>query len=806
MTILIVDDIALNRKLLRVQLEGDGKTVVEASDGVQGLEVLKETKIDAIISDILMPNMDGYRFCYEVRSNPLFVSIPFVFYTNTFTSPSDETVALELGADRFLKKPAPAREVVATLEQLMALPRSRQAEPRQPKAEIEILKGYSELLIAKLEKKNLELQERTLSLETARSQVYLQAAALESAANSVVITDPGGVIIWTNPAFTQMSGYTPEEAVGNTLRLIKSGQQGIAFYKTLWDTILAGNIWHGDVINRRKNGSTFHCSLTITPVFLRDGVISNFVGIGNDVTEQRRAEGELEAAREKIQHIIDHTPAVLYRLHLRGNDIIPYFVSENITRLLGFQPTEVLSMSWWLQQVHPDDVAAALASRHETIREGTSRSEYRIRHKDGAYRSIEDNCRVIRDASGLPVEFAGVWTDVTDRKRLEDQLRQAQKMEVVGQLAGGVAHDLNNILTVINGYSDMLLHDPETPASSTEMLKQIFLAGERAADLTRHLLAFSRKQVARMQPLDLNATLTDIVKMLKRLIGSDIRLELRQEPGLPTISADPGMIEQVIINLSINARDAMPDAGTLLLSTESVSISKVEAQQMPAGRPGRFVCLSVKDTGTGISSENLAHIFEPFFTTKGEGKGTGLGLSTVHGIIHQHCGWITVETESDHGTTFRVYLPAVETAAQQGSTDVKMKPVGGNETILIVEDEGTVRALAVIVLEKLGYRVLDTADGDEALKIWESQRSCIDLLLTDMVMPGTLTGRKLADKLVAEKPALKVVFSSGYNSETAGQVFDIRKTAPFLQKPYHPHKLAEVIRLTLDTQSKGTAP
>jgi two-component system cell cycle sensor histidine kinase/response regulator CckA len=799
MIVLVVDDISLNRKLLRAQLESEGITVVEAAEGRQGLGILEEIACDAIISDVLMPVMDGYRFLHEVRANPKFCSIPFLIFTNTFTSPSDEKVALDMGADRFLKKPSEVAEVCAALQALVSAPPSRKPTPFKPSDEVALMKEYSEQLIAKLEEKNLQLEARTRDLSESQALVFLQAAALSNAANAVLITDPQGVILWVNPAFTLMSGFSADEAIGKTPRILKSGSHDQAFYKKLWAAILSGKTWQGELINRRKDGALYYGDATLTPVRVPGGPITHFVGIMNDVTQRKLAEEQLADAREKLQHVIDHTPAVLYRLRIEGDSFVPFFVSQSVTRLLGFTIAETMDPAWWDSRVHPDDLFQAIASQRSTVSVGTSHGEYRLRGKDDRFRWVESHRRLVRDPNGVPTEIAGMLLDVTERKDLENQLRQSQKMEAVGQLAGGVAHDFNNILTVINGYSDILLHDPGTPADSVEMLKQVYIAGERAGNLTRQLLTFSRKQFARIEPLDLNAIVADLAKMLQRLLPASVALQICQHPELPSVTADAGMMEQVVVNLVVNARDAMPNGGKLIVSTGVLTIGVADPLPTSDAYAGDFVRLSVQDTGSGIAPENLPRIFEPFFTTKEPGKGTGLGLATLFGIVKQHHGWVTVDTKVGVGTTFHLFFP-VDAAGTRKSTANSARPVlaGGNETILIVEDEAPVRGLAVVVLQKLGYRVLEAVDGDEAVEVWERHRSHIDLLLTDMVMPGALTGRKLAEKFQSQKPDLRVIYSSGYDSATAGQIFDIRQKAPFLQKPYHPRRLAEIVRNSLD--------
>jgi len=379
-------------------------------------------------------------------------------------------------------------------------------------------------------------------------------------------------------------------------------------------------------------------------------------------------------------------------------------------------------------------------------------------------------------------------------------------MEAVGQLAGGIAHDFNNLLVVINGYSNLLLDSGQLSGPDAETLKQVYLAGERAAHLTRQLLMFSRRQAVQMAVTDFNSVVNGVSKMLQRVIGEDIELQVSTPEAPASIMADEGMMEQILMNLAVNARDAMPKGGKLTIRLATAEISPSAPKAHPKARPGPFACLSVTDTGCGMSPEVLAHVFEPFFTTKPLGKGTGMGLATVFGIVEQHQGWIEVETAVNAGTTFTVFLPLVSPAPGTAGIVKELKPaVGGNEFILVVEDEESVRSLAVIVLKKYGYRVLEAASGPEALEVWERHGPKIDLLITDMVMPGDMTGRELTDTLRASKPGLKVIYSSGYSSEMMSQSFGHEANVPFLQKPYTPTRLAEAVRQALDEHS-DTAP
>ena len=394
-----------------------------------------------------------------------------------------------------------------------------------------------------------------------------------------------------------------------------------------------------------------------------------------------------------------------------------------------------------------------------------------------------------------------IRTEEALRKAQED-LRQSQKLEAIGQLAGGIAHDFNNLLAVIRGNADLGRMEAVTFSSEvTECLDQISAASERAANLTRQLLAFSRKQMMHSEPVDLDHVITNLSKMLERIIGEDIALRCHHTSALPLVRADTGMLEQVLVNLVVNARDAMPNGGQLHITTEQQTFEAGYDPSHPEARSGVFVCMTVKDTGTGIAPENMPRIFEPFFTTKGVGKGTGLGLATVYGIVKQHQGWIEVSSQVGAGTTFRIYLQALECARPAlNHRTPEAEPPRGNETILLVEDEESLRSITRLLLERFGYRVLEAGSGPEALKIWESAAPEVDLLLTDVVMPDGISGRMLAEDLRGKKTDLKVIFLTGYGGEVLGESSEfLRQTnSYFLQKPCAPRDLLRAVRCCLN--------
>jgi len=396
--------------------------------------------------------------------------------------------------------------------------------------------------------------------------------------------------------------------------------------------------------------------------------------------------------------------------------------------------------------------------------------------------------------------------DITERLNLEEQLRQSQKMESIGQLASGVAHDFNNMLTIIQGHSSFLLSKPTLPPEIVDPIQAVYFAAERAARLTRQLLMFSRKNVMKIEPLDLRETVGNMSKMTERLIGENITLEFQQPEELPTVQGDSGMIEQVLLNLSVNARDAMPQGGTLTISLEAMSVDAVFTERHPQARVGRFVRLRVTDTGTGMDTATLGHIFEPFFTTKEVGKGTGLGLATVYGIVKQHDGWVEVSSEPGKGTTFDIMFPAnteASPASKKEASPDDAPVAGGTETILIVEDEEILREMAREILQNYGYNILEASSGREAFDVWNRHTDEIHLLLTDMVMPEGISGIHLAERLLTDRPDLKIILTSGYSSNEVNAELMARAQARFLQKPYSHNDLAKIVRDSLDNDAAG---
>ncbi len=473
--------------------------------------------------------------------------------------------------------------------------------------------------------------------------------------------------------------------------------------------------------------------------------------------------------------------------------------SAECSRICGIDPQIAPTLEAILAQVHPDERARVYEAMEASVATGAEYDvEHRIVRPDGNIRILHAHGEGIRDDSGALVSITGTVQDITEHRRLEEQFQVSQKLESVGRLAGGVAHDFNNLLTVINGYSELLLGQLEPVDPLRGPIEEISRAGERAAGLTQQLLAFSRRQVLQPRVLDLNAVLGDTGNMLRRLIGEDIELITTLPAGIGRVMADAGQVHQVLMNLVVNARDAMPGGGRLLIETANVDLDSVYAEKHPAVKPGPYVMLAVSDTGIGMDEATQAHLFEPFFTTKATGAGTGLGLSTVYGIVKQSNGSVWVYSEVGKGTTVKVYLPRVD--AETTDAAAPQRPAAGelrgSETVLVVEDQAEVRALAREILTTYGYRVLEAANAGEALLLSERYAGPIHLMLTDVIMPG-ITGRELASRLSGVRPEMKIMFMSGYTDNVLLQGGVLDPGAGYVQKPFTPEKLLGPVRAVL---------
>jgi two-component system cell cycle sensor histidine kinase/response regulator CckA len=513
-------------------------------------------------------------------------------------------------------------------------------------------------------------------------------------------------------------------------------------------------------------------------------------------TAHTAAEAALLEREHVYQSTFDDALIGLAQTSLEGRFLL---VNRRLCDLLGYTPDELKAVDF-MTISHPDDVAQDVDAKERMIAGAIDRytREKRYRRKDGGFvwtnLTVSLHCRV----SGEPSYFITTIEDITERKRAEEEARQLHKMEAIGRLAGGIAHDFNNLLTAIVGYADLALTQLGADNPVSRDLQEIRVAGQSAASLTRQLLAFSRKQMLQPVVLDLNMVVTRLNGLLVRLIGEHIRLEWRLARPLDRVTADPGQIEQVILNLALNARDAMPRGGTLSIETANVELDAGYASNHPEAAAGRHVLLAISDTGVGMDRAVQKHVFEPFYTTKEVGKGTGLGLATVYGIVKQSGGSIFVYSEPGRGTTFKIFLPCADVAAEVAIAQPHtVRALDGHETILLVEDQPEVRAVARVALTRHGYTVLEASQGDEALRIEKDHHERIHLLLTDVVMPA-MGGRELAQRLRERRPDVRVLYTSGYTDDAIVHHGVIEPGVAFIQKPFTPTGLLRKVREVLD--------
>ena len=634
--------------------------------------------------------------------------------------------------------------------------------------------------------------------KTNDESIRLQSAALNAAANAILITDVNGSIEWVNPAFSRLTQYSLEEARGkNPRQLIRSGKQDRAFYKEMWDTILSGQVWRGILVNRRKDGSLYKEVQSINPILNGAGAVTHFVAIKEDVTERERTESALRDSQERLRRALAIGRIALWEWDT-GNGSVHY--SPEWASLLGTDSFgDSGSLDEWFDRVHPDDLMLLrrVLSEVKTTRKLDVQREFRLRHASGEFRWIMMNASLVRDEPDSPGRVVGSNVDVSERKRLQHEFEQAQKLESIGRLAGGVAHDFNNLLSVITGYSEIVLADLPAGSEAYNDLLQVKLASDRAANLTRQLLAFSRRQVLSPEVLKINGIIIEAEKMFRRLIGEDIVLRLNLAADLGEAMADPGQIDQVLMNLVVNARDAMPTGGVLLIATHNEFFSEPVDFARFVLEPGAYVHIAVSDTGIGMTDEVLERLFEPFFTTKEAGKGTGLGLATVYGIVKQSGGHITVKSSLGVGTTFEIYFPRIDARELPVQGIESIHELVGNETILLVEDEDALRVMTQRILERAGYRVFSASNGRDALSILEREGSKIQLLLTDVVMPS-ISGAELAAQSIVLQPSLKVVYISGYTDDALSHHGVLEPGINLIMKPYTSAKLTTEIRRVLD--------
>ncbi|MEF3693825.1 MAG: response regulator [Candidatus Cloacimonadota bacterium] len=686
MRILVVDDHEDNLMMLNSLLTGHGYEVRQAHNGKEALDILQTEVPDLVISDILMPVMDGFTLCREIRKDERLKHVPFITYTATYTGKKDEDFAREIGSDEFIVKPCEPDELLRKIQEVMdRVQKLGRSAPGSSLDENEVLKLYNERLVRKLEHKMLETEK----------EVEAKNQALQALSRS-------------------------EELLNTTQQLARIGG------------------WQLDVMKDELywTKELYHLH-------------------GLDPERQLSTDEQIEISLKC------------------------YSDEDRVKIQEAFQQCKKIGQPYSLEC------------------EFTSLSGEKMTILTGGNATVEN---------GVVTKVFGSFQDITrqrqaeqEQAKLRNQLMQVQKLDSIGRLAGGVAHDFNNILTVIMGYTEEIMANLRESDPVYADVEQINKAGARASSLVRQLLAFSRKQTSNAESLQLNSTLEDIHKMLLRLLGEDVIINLDLEENLRPICADPGQIEQIIINLGINARDAMPAGGHFWLGTRNIAASDLFLSAYPDIPPGEYVMLKATDTGIGMSSETLEHIFEPFFTTKRELQGTGLGLATIYGIVNQSKGYIRVESELGKGTSFYIIFPAVTSPAELAAKEqAEAARAGNKELIVVVEDDPSILSMIQMMIRKLGYEVATVASSEEAINLFEEGKLRPDLLITDMVMNGS-SGLELIHKLKPIHPSLKLILMSGYAERGLTQDGSLDASIPFLQKPFTRAELADIISKTLQS-------
>jgi PAS domain S-box-containing protein len=641
---------------------------------------------------------------------------------------------------------------------------------------------------------------RDVTAHQASEQAAARLAALvASSADATVGKTLEGVVTSWNSASERIFGYSEAEMVGQSIFVLIPPELHDSERELLKRIGRGETVEFGETERIRKDGRRIYTEVTVSPIRDTRGHVVGASSIKRDVTERKQAAETLLLNQERLRLALKAARMGTWRWEVAGNTLA---WDEQLHDLYGIEGRQVTKYEDFIDRVHQDDRAFVAGSVRRALDGGGGLDyEFRILLPDGRERWLADQGRVVRDQRGNPLYMTGVCIDTTERRVMEERLRQAQRMDSVGQLAGGIAHEANNMMSVVLGCADYVLQRTDLPGPVRDDVDQIWKAAKRTAGITQQLLAFSRRQVLQPQVLDLNATVRDLESILARTLGETRGLRMHLSPGLSPVRADPGQLEQVLINLTLNARDAMPGEGRLTIETMNVVLDEAytAGKSVDSLRPGEYAALVVSDTGHGMDQATLGRIFEPFFTTKSVGQGTGLGLSTVYGIVKQSGGFIWVYSEPDLGTTFKLYFPVMTVSPGGADLRVPTPAARGDETVLVAEDEHMVRGIMARTLRDCGYHVLEAADGREALEILKTETGRVSLVVADVVMPD-LGGRDLAAQLAERWPDLPVLFTSGYTGLDVVRRGLLDEGREFLQKPLAPEALARKVREMMDAK------
>lgn len=803
MKVLVVDDREDARYLLEVLLKGNGYEMQSVANGAEALERLKAGAFDLIISDILMPVMDGFQLCRSVRTDEALRHIPFIIYTATYTGPQDEAFALKIGADRFIVKPCEPEVLIEAVRDVMKTVKFRNTTAASaPEQEAEILKLYSERLVRKLEQKMLEAEtevharrevEEALRISNNRLQLALKSSNVGLWDWNLQTHE-----IWFSPEWKGQIGYQDHEIPNRydewETRLHPEDRPRILAEV---DAYLQGRRadYHVEFRFRHKDGSYRWITARGETVPSVDGKAQRLTGCHVDITPHKEMVQALDAEKNKFQILVDELPLGVAMVDKDGRF---RYLSPRFTEIFGYGMDDILTRQDWLEKAYPEPVCRQeMLSRFERAREtadsGMMRSSaVKTRCKDGTDKQVQ--VRAVFLAGGDQVV---TYEDVSAQMRLEDRLRQAQKMEALATLAGGIAHDFNNILSAMIGFSELTLYDLPAGSAAAGKIAQVLTAGRRAKNLVGHILAFSRQTEQEPIPLALHLIVKEALSLLRSTLPTTIEIREDAAPA-GIVLGDPTQMHQVIMNLCTNAYHAMREKGGVLgVNLKKVTVDSRLENAQPDLPAGNYVRLTVSDTGYGMPPEVTSRIFEPYFTTKAEGEGTGLGLAVVHGIVKSHRGTINVYSEPGKGTVFHVYLPQIERAPKDQREPHEAPLSIGEERILFVDDEPILANLGKQMLETLGYAVVTRTSGVEALELFRDNPGIFDLVITDMTMP-LMTGAELAAELTRIRSDIPIILCTGFSysmSEEKAKAIGVREYA---MKPLMRQDLARIVRKVLD--------
>jgi len=797
--LLVIDDEKHLMDVLCEMLTEHGYETAGFTSSYEGLEELKKNDFDLLLSDLMMPEMDGVTLLKSaLEVDPSLVAVIMTGQGTVQTA----VEAMKLGAFDYMLKPFKLNALLPVLSRAMQMRRVKleNLELRETVAMNDLIQAVGVTLdpevilnkVADAARQQCQADEVSIMLPTENDNELCVRVVRGDGAREILgarVRGEQGIAGWVarNRQTLTLTGrvddqrfapINPRDAINSSISM----------------PMMVGNKLVGVLnVNSTKSRHPFSVG--------QAKALTILANVAAPALESARLYRDVQEAERRYRSIFENAVEGMYQSTPSGRILA---ANPALARILGYDSPEELmgSVTDLATQVYadPEDRKRLL---DEIERRGlVTGKETQLLRKDGKRIWASIGARSIRDAGGKTVRYEGGVEDVTERKELEEQLNQSQKMEAIGALAGGIAHDFNNLLTAIIGYSQLAGARLREGEPLYKEIEEIRKAGTRAADLTGQLLAFSRKQVLEPRLINLNAIVTNIQNMIRRVISEDIELISSLDPGLRQIKADPGRIEQVLMNLSVNARDAMPRGGKLTIETANTIIDDAYARLRFDVKPGPYVVLAVTDTGCGMDVETQSHIFDPFFTTKDLGKGTGLGLSTVYGIVKQSGGDIRVNSEPGNGTTFRVYLPCAEAGVEREPDQTNQDRSTGTETVLVVEDNAEVRKLAAMVLRERGYEVLEASSGVEALGVADHYTGTIHLLLTDVVMPH-MGGKELAEQMKRTRIHLKVLFASGYTDDAVLLHRVLEAHAAFIQKPFTPNGLADKVRKVLGAQISG---